>query len=203
VLEYMRQQNRPYNAQNVFDNLHAVVPKSQVQAILDILVSGGTLVMKEYGKSKTYIAAQKGGDGDCEQEAEALQAEIAAADEALQGLRAGAEARRRAAAERRSWRDAKAGIEGTLREVAELERRVGELRAAAETECVEAVDEREMADAEEQFRASHAEWRRRKRLCMDALRNLSELMDAKVDVVIDRYGIDTDELCGQFLPEGA
>ncbi|CAK9064069.1 unnamed protein product [Durusdinium trenchii] len=33
VLEYMRQQNRPYNAQNVFDNLHGAVPKGSVQAI--------------------------------------------------------------------------------------------------------------------------------------------------------------------------
>ena len=42
VLEYMRlcsestrglgrQQNRPYNAQNVFDNLHGQVPKNTVQ----------------------------------------------------------------------------------------------------------------------------------------------------------------------------
>eukprot|EP00434_Breviolum_minutum_P030260 symbB.v1.2.026766.t1/scaffold2699.1/size140064/1 len=52
VLEYMRQQNRPYNSQNVFDNLHGAVPKASVQAIMESLVTDGKLLLKEYGKIK-------------------------------------------------------------------------------------------------------------------------------------------------------
>lgn len=34
---YMKEQNRPYSAQNVFDNLHGIVPKTQVQNLMEKL----------------------------------------------------------------------------------------------------------------------------------------------------------------------
>eukprot|EP00913_Durusdinium_trenchii_P034246 g32050.t1 len=74
VLEYMRQQNRPYNAQNVFDNLHGAVPKGSVQTIMESLVTEGKLLIKEYGKIKVFLVSQSlvvGGD-----DATALQQEV-------------------------------------------------------------------------------------------------------------------------------
>ncbi|KAF4726567.1 PSMC3 interacting protein [Perkinsus olseni] len=53
IATYMKEQNRPYSAQNVFDNLHGVVPKAQVQNLMEKLAkepgSEGEppLVMKE------------------------------------------------------------------------------------------------------------------------------------------------------------
>ncbi|KAF4716335.1 hypothetical protein FOZ63_028547, partial [Perkinsus olseni] len=37
IATYMKEQNRPYSAQNVFDNLHSVVPKAQVQNLMEKL----------------------------------------------------------------------------------------------------------------------------------------------------------------------
>lgn len=59
ISAYMTQQNRPYSAIQIFDNLHARVPKNTVQRILDVLSSsGGGLRMKEYGKAKIYFLDQ-------------------------------------------------------------------------------------------------------------------------------------------------
>ena len=65
----MRQQNRPYSAIQVFDNLHKRAPKSVVEKVLTSLSegsasasasasAGGGLVCKEYGKAKIYFVDQ-------------------------------------------------------------------------------------------------------------------------------------------------
>ena len=54
----MLAQNRPYSAQNVFDNLHGKVKKALVPKILDKLVADGKLQMKEYGKARIYLGNQ-------------------------------------------------------------------------------------------------------------------------------------------------
>eukprot|EP00397_Hematodinium_sp_SG-2012_P056195 GEMP01069135.1.p1 GENE.GEMP01069135.1~~GEMP01069135.1.p1 ORF type:complete len:201 (+),score=47.66 GEMP01069135.1:29-631(+) len=59
VLQYLAKQNRPYNAQNIFDNLHGCVVKTSVVSILDKLASEGRLTSKEYGKAKVYLISQE------------------------------------------------------------------------------------------------------------------------------------------------
>eukprot|EP00914_Ancora_sagittata_P007733 GHVO01015109.1.p2 GENE.GHVO01015109.1~~GHVO01015109.1.p2 ORF type:complete len:216 (+),score=47.89 GHVO01015109.1:572-1219(+) len=54
----MQQQNRPYSLQNIFDNLHGIVPKTQLQRILDDVAEKGILICKVYGKFKLYLIEQ-------------------------------------------------------------------------------------------------------------------------------------------------
>lgn len=52
------QQNRPFNPQNIFDNLHGKVKKASVQKILDTLSGDGRIASKDFGKAKVYYALQ-------------------------------------------------------------------------------------------------------------------------------------------------
>ena len=54
----MIQQNRPYSAINIFDNLHGKIKKGQVIKILDELANESKLIRKEYNQ-KIYLASQK------------------------------------------------------------------------------------------------------------------------------------------------
>lgn len=59
VLDYVSRQNRPYNVQNIFDNLHGCVAKPLLMSILDKLVADGRVIAKEYGKAKVFLASQE------------------------------------------------------------------------------------------------------------------------------------------------
>lgn len=59
VTQYMRQQNRPYSAQQIFDNLHKRIPKATLERVLTLLSGPGEgLLCKEYGKAKIYYVDQ-------------------------------------------------------------------------------------------------------------------------------------------------
>lgn len=72
ILNYFKQQNRPYSAIQVYDNLHHRAAKSVVEKALTNLCDGSNgLICKEYGKSKIYYVNQdilpKESDGDMDQ----------------------------------------------------------------------------------------------------------------------------------------
>jgi hypothetical protein len=52
------QQNRPFNTQNVHDNLQGSIKKPVCQRVLDRLVADGEIAVKEFGKAKAYYADQ-------------------------------------------------------------------------------------------------------------------------------------------------
>ena len=58
ILKYINEQNKPFNAQTIFDNLHKEVKKAYVVRILAQLAQDGKIVEKEFGKSKVYFADQ-------------------------------------------------------------------------------------------------------------------------------------------------
>lgn len=59
VLQYTKQQNRPYSLTQIHDNLHKRVPKATLERVLSLMSGpGGELIAKEYGKSKIYYMNQ-------------------------------------------------------------------------------------------------------------------------------------------------
>ena len=54
----MTKQNRPYNALNVFDNLHGKIKKAILENILNDLTDEFKLTCKEFGKNKVYFLNQ-------------------------------------------------------------------------------------------------------------------------------------------------
>ena len=89
-MQYMKQQNRPYSAIQVHDNLHKRIQKPTVERCLATLAEdGGGLRCKEYGKAKIYFIDQKGMETESGQaqldaldhESQVLKKEVAAAQE--------------------------------------------------------------------------------------------------------------------------
>ncbi|KAE8729852.1 Homologous-pairing protein 2-like protein [Hibiscus syriacus] len=59
VLNYVNEQNRPLNSQNVADSLQKYnLKKASIQKALDTLADSGKISFKEYGKQKIYLARQ-------------------------------------------------------------------------------------------------------------------------------------------------
>jgi len=59
VLQYMKQQNRPYSMIQIHDNLHKRIPKATLEKVLVALTCPSCgLSCKEYGKSKIYYVDQ-------------------------------------------------------------------------------------------------------------------------------------------------
>lgn len=59
MAQYLSQQNRPYSAIQVHDNLHKRVPKATVERVLTSMsLPGAGFICKEYGKAKIYFVDQ-------------------------------------------------------------------------------------------------------------------------------------------------
>jgi hypothetical protein len=59
LLQYLKQQNRPYSAIQMFDNLHKRIPKATLERVLTVLCGPGEGVLsKEYGKTRIYFPDQ-------------------------------------------------------------------------------------------------------------------------------------------------
>ncbi|CAO3702175.1 unnamed protein product [Rhizopus stolonifer] len=59
ILEYMSRTNRPYSANDVFNNMHAKYSKPRIIKALDKLVEDGELMSKVYGKMTIYSTKQE------------------------------------------------------------------------------------------------------------------------------------------------
>lgn len=202
VLAYMQQQNRPYNVQNVFDNLHGTVPKAQVQQLLDSLSATGRLFSKEYGKSRVYLSGQQGSSDreSLEGAAEALQQEVGVAEESLREARRRVEEVRQLVLALRN--DCALATQATRvsQDAQGLEKRLADLQAQGGQQ--QQLDQADIAKAELDSGTAHKEWKRRKYLCMEMLLSFSERTDMRVEALIERYAVDTDEACEQLFPAG-
>jgi len=58
IQEYLQQQNRPYSAVDVFNNMHKEIGKTAVVKALDSLAEKGMILEKTYGKQKVYAPLQ-------------------------------------------------------------------------------------------------------------------------------------------------
>lgn len=59
LLQYFKQQNRPYNALQLYDNLHKRIPKPTLDRVLTVLCHPGEgLLAKDFGKLKVYFLDQ-------------------------------------------------------------------------------------------------------------------------------------------------
>lgn len=58
VLDYLTQQNRPYSAVDIFNNLHKEFGKTAVVKALETLAENGKVTEKVYGKQKVYAPLQ-------------------------------------------------------------------------------------------------------------------------------------------------
>ncbi|XP_053516045.1 homologous-pairing protein 2 homolog isoform X3 [Artibeus jamaicensis] len=88
LLKYLREQNRPYSAQDVFGNLQREhgLGKAAVVKALEQLAQQGKIKEKTYGKQKIYFADQDQFDMVSDADLQSLDAKIVALTATVQSL---------------------------------------------------------------------------------------------------------------------
>lgn len=212
VLQYMRQQNRPYSVQQVLDNLHKRVPKGTLERVMGALVASGEgLLSKDYGKARIFFPDQgqllgSGGTGTGEQ-AEASGATLEGLAEDNDALR---EQVKELVARERALRAelSRLAAEPTDVELPALLQQMESSREEKQARLQGLLEQGQGADANpnalrdaiRQFNGMREGWFRRRGLCMDALDLLAEGMDRKRSELLEELGLETDEDAGVKLP---
>ncbi|KAL6074654.1 PSMC3 interacting protein [Balamuthia mandrillaris] len=194
ILTYMKSQNRPYNAQMIFDNLHGEVKKTQAQKVLTELVESGEIVEKAKGKQKIYWPNQEGLEAGDKSELDAIDAQIKACKEELKQLKEEMEQQRQrnsALNSAKTNQEVEEETERLTKENAEFEAKLGKLQGGAKL-----VSKADKAKAEKAYETSRAEWRRRKRICMEVIKSIGEPTNKKDKQIIEELGLETDEDAG-------
>lgn len=76
ILGYLTDQNRPYSAIDIFNNLHKEHGKTAIVKALELLVSDGKVKEKTYGKQKIYFVDQKEFSTSSNTDLQSMDAEI-------------------------------------------------------------------------------------------------------------------------------
>ncbi|XP_064895470.1 homologous-pairing protein 2 homolog isoform X3 [Columba livia] len=200
LFQYLREQNRPYSAQDAFGNLQREhgLGKAAVVKALEQLAQQGRVREKTYGKQKIYFADQ-------EQLPAASDAELRALDEAIAALSA------KVQAAQQSCRH----MEAELKELngsmttPEVAREIEELRkdCANYMEKLERIksatnhvtpEEKEKVCSEQKLYCK--EWRRRKRMATELLDAILEGYPKSKKQFFEEVGIETDEEHNVALP---
>lgn len=199
ILAYLHQQNRPYSAIQVFDNLHKRVPKGTVEKVLPLLSEDAECLVrnKEYGKLRLFWSERANRTlpsedelADLEDRTAALKEEIGHRVEEERGLRA------ELAALEADPPDAElnALIEGLRKDVDGKSRRLGGVASVP-------VDPEAMRRAVEEHNFFRGSWLKRKAQCMEAVEVLAESLEKKTREACLLLGVETDEDASATVPD--
>ncbi|XP_075027817.1 homologous-pairing protein 2 homolog isoform X2 [Calonectris borealis] len=200
LLRYLREQNRPYSAQDAFGNLQREhgLGKAAVVKALEQLAQQGRVREKAYGKQKIYFADQEQLPAASDAELRGLDGQIAALSTKVQALQ-------------QSCRQMEAELKDLNSSLTspEMAREIEELRkdCASYTEKLERIksatnhvtpEEKEKVCREQKLYCK--EWRRRKRMATELLEAVLEGYPKSKKQFFEEVGIETDEDHNVTLP---
>ncbi|CAI5513478.1 unnamed protein product [Closterium sp. Naga37s-1] len=200
VLEFVRQQNRPVNVQNVADALQKYsIKKTAVQKALDAAGARGDVAFKDYGKQRIFMARQDVLDVPDTAGLDALKAGNEQLREQTMRLREDCSAREKEVQ----------ALEQSLtaEEIEQQRQRMEEENAAMETK-LEAlrnggnnISSSQRQQAEEQYQRFMGLWRKRKRLFNTFFSTVTDGMSRSVKEFQEELGVETDEDIGVSIQE--
>ncbi|KAM9520480.1 homologous-pairing protein 2 homolog isoform 1-T1 [Guaruba guarouba] len=200
LLRYLREQNRPYSAQDAFSNLQREhgLGKAAVVKALEQLAQQGRVREKAYGKQKVYFADQEQLPAASDAELRGLDAQIAALCGQVQALQ-------------QSCRQMEAELKDLSSSMTtpEMAKEIKELKRDCEsyTEKLERMksatnhvtpEEKEKVCSEQKLYCR--EWRRRKRMATELLDAILEGYPKSKKQFFEEVGIETDEEHNVVLP---
>jgi 26S proteasome regulatory subunit (ATPase 3-interacting protein) len=191
ILSYLRSQNRPYNAQNIFDNLHGAVKKASLQRVLDKLVSDQRVSSKDFGKATVYWPKQDElGVLNVEEQKEMDATIQTAVDELAQ-----VEADVRKAASIRDRLNSAMTEQELSSEILRLTAEISAFEAdiALIEGNTEPVDMAGKKKAQDLYDLAVREYKKRRKLCKNILEQLCESVGKKPLDLMEEIGIETDE----------
>lgn len=198
VLNFVNEQNKPLNSQNVADSLQKFnLKKTAVQKALDSLADSGKISFKEYGKTKIYLARQDQFDIPNSEELAQMKEENAKLQQEL-------EERKRAISEvEGEMKSLQSNLtleqirerEAKLRiDVKEIEDKLNKLRGGVTLVRPEA-----RKAAEKMFLETTTQWRKRKRIFKDLWDSITENSPKDLKQFKEELGIEYDEDVGESL----
>ncbi|XP_078444196.1 tat-binding protein 1(Tbp-1)-interacting protein (TBPIP) [Wolffia australiana] len=195
VLDYVNQENRPLNSQNVADALQKFnLKKAAIQRALDSLSDSGQLSFKEYGKQKIYIARQD-------------QFDIPNAEELDEMKKANTQLQEDLNTHKKSIAEVEAEIRVLQSNLTlgEINSRESKLKAEVEemqnklkilSEGTELVNPEEKKLLEETFVEKMNQWRRRKKIFKELWDAITENSPKDLQELKEELGIEYDEDVG-------
>lgn len=198
VLNFVNEQNRPLNAQNVADALQKYnLKKTAVQKALDSLADSGRIAFKEYGKQKIYIARQDQFEipnseelNHMKEENAKLQEQINEQKRAISEL----EGEIRTLQSNLTLEDIRAKQEKLKTEVEEMESKLTKLRGG-----VTLVKPEERKAIEDLYVQAINHWRKRKRMFRDIWDAITENLPKDLKEFKEELGLEYDEDAGVNL----
>ncbi|KAK9276811.1 hypothetical protein L1049_006347 [Liquidambar formosana] len=198
VLNFVNEQNRPLNSQNVADFLQKFnLKKASVQKALDTLADSGRISFKEYGKQKIYLARQDQFNIPNSEELSQMKEENAKLQHEL-------EEQRRAISEvEGEMKNLQSNLtleqicvkEAKLRtEVKEMEEKLNKLRGG-----VTLVRPEDRKAVEKMYSETISQWRKRKRIFRDLWDSITENSPKDLKAFKEELGIEYDEDVGVSL----
>lgn len=187
----MRQQNRPYTPLVVYENLHHAIKKPALQRLMDELVEEGALQVKEFKKTKLYMAKQDVNETVDQGELDQLASEEGDLKEKLAQQKS-KNAKLQAAITALQNEPSDEGLAALLKQ---YQKKVDELNAKlARTKGSKAplVTKDQVNKVQTQFNNMLSAWRKRKRAAMDMIDAMCG-EEGEPKAVIERFNLETDE----------
>ncbi|KND03717.1 uncharacterized protein SPPG_01179 [Spizellomyces punctatus DAOM BR117] len=196
ILKYLKKQNRPYSAVDVFNNLGGQVGKSNVLKALTALAEEKQIHAKLNGKQWVYVAKQDDLQVPSKEDLDAMDSKIAKLKDELAALK---EETREAQAVLNGLTNSLTNeqIEQRLRELKEenskLEERLSSLRSRSTRQQLSAEDRKRI---DKNLEAMQKEWRKRKRMFNDMWAAVTENIQGSLAEFRETVGVETDEAAG-------
>ena len=192
VYDYMKSQNRPYSLINIFDNLHGAVKKSQLQKILDELVSEGSLIVKEYN-TKIYLFNQEKLDIKVSQaDLDQLEKEISEQREKNKELREILNAKNnelRILTSTLTDEELELKIIDMQKEINNMKNKVEDIK----NNKIEPVPPEKMNEVKTNYEEKIKNYKKTKKICEEIIGELSEGLEMSVKELYRKIGIENDD----------
>ena len=192
VLAYLRKQNRPYNTQDITNNLNKEVGKTSVQRALDKYVSENKVKEKVYNKTKVYCIEQSIMPQLSDSEMKGIDSEISNCEVKTQNMKAsirGLESELSSLSNSLTLEETKLKLKLTTERCSEMESRLKSIQSSSGKR----ITQTEKARIQKQHTNNIQYWRKRKRLASEMLDQILENYPKSKRELLDEIGIETDE----------
>ncbi|TPX42413.1 hypothetical protein SeMB42_g05131 [Synchytrium endobioticum] len=192
IFSYLRRQNRPYSAADIYNNLKLEIGKGNVQKILTTLLDEAKIAGKQYGKQMVYVCRQDEFETPSAEELEAMDSTIEQIKNEITVL-----------TENNHALGAELSKLNNSMTDAELESRLAELadensKSAERLEKLKAgqqlVTDEERRKIDQDYDTYRKHWQVRKRMFKEAWAMVTENLPDKPAELMERLGVETDEM---------
>lgn len=196
ILKFMQNQNRPFSANDVLQNVGKEHGKSAVQKALDQLVKRNKLFEKLYGKQTIYCVTQENiNTANIDEDLKSIDREI---NEITINLKATEDEIQKNMGELISLRkkmtltEARNNVNDLKKEIENLKDKLNECADSA----VESISNEEKLKVTKEYEMYVKEYRKRKRMCKEVLDAILEGYPKSKKHLFEEIGIETDEDVG-------